>query len=818
MARARQPHRLSASILIALASLSAAHAVAAQPASLMAQSQEIPEEFRAHLFGVPLAVRVELDQQYLGDGQAVVTEDDRIQLIALVAGPDSSGSQSDRDRWLAALSEPLALGSCATACPAGLLGLHYSLEHSLLSISTTDNGTDTAVSRRIALPKGGSTGLMLRNDLAVSAGQGRDATLNYNLELRGSLGPWSTFGRYQYLHSSTRGDYNGHQIDALYAQRELGGQFLRGGLFTTAALSGLRAPSAISASTPLVGAMLGSSDALRVDVGSPALYPIHVTATGPSTVEILRDGQLLATQQIGAGIQPIDTTALPGGIYVIELRVIENGQLRSRDTATVHKPNQWGDLTRRWRYAVHVGRPGGLTASTGAAKDTGLVAGAVVNHLLHPRAVVSASIEQAGGQQAASAGLDWSASDRFSLYGSVQDSSRYGRSLEAQAMYRFGAGSLMLSHAAQLATPTQERESAAQDRTTLTWSQRVGLRGHLTARASTHGQGGSPDLDLGFSRSQTLWGQPAHWRVSVYDRARLAMEGQGRTRGIDLTLNVDLGTPERRINGSLGKRSTATGSDLYARAGLSMRPEASWLDRLSADVSADRRGLGLDLGAGLAHPSLGGDVVLQRSTDGHIGGTLHLSSQVAVGQGHLAVLGRDSAFDNASGIIIDVDSDEPDTVLRAFNSQGVSATLRPGRNFVPVPAYRAGELMLDFDGKAAPSAVLQPATLAYHLNKGGVLHTEVKVLRTVTVMGQVVDAAGAGANAVHVLTAAGRTVSQDGGFFAVEADAGHLQLELKPAGGDGCTLRLDPERLQREGDVLMLGTLSCPSPALPETP
>jgi hypothetical protein len=42
------------------------------PRSLLAQAKGLPSEFEEHFFDVPLAVRVELDQQLLGEAMVVL--------------------------------------------------------------------------------------------------------------------------------------------------------------------------------------------------------------------------------------------------------------------------------------------------------------------------------------------------------------------------------------------------------------------------------------------------------------------------------------------------------------------------------------------------------------------------------------------------------------------------------------------------------------------------------------------------------------------------------------------------------------------------
>lgn len=71
-------------IATALALLFCVGAVAAPapagttPRSLLAQAKGLPKDFDEHFFDVPLAVRIELDQQPLGEAMIVLSRDDRL--------------------------------------------------------------------------------------------------------------------------------------------------------------------------------------------------------------------------------------------------------------------------------------------------------------------------------------------------------------------------------------------------------------------------------------------------------------------------------------------------------------------------------------------------------------------------------------------------------------------------------------------------------------------------------------------------------------------------------------------------------------------
>ncbi len=219
--------RLAAGIgaVVFAASSHAAGLALGELPSLLEQRERMPAEFREHLFGNPLTVRVELDGGYLGDAEVLLHEDNRVQLIGFGEAHDSPLPQTERSRWAEVLAEPMALGVCSQQC-RGLAALHYSLSNSLLSLLTPEGAHKEG--RHVALPERGSHGLIVRNSVAVHGGQEQQTTARYSAELHGSVGRWSTVGSYQYYAQPGSRE---HYLSALYAQRELGDHFVRAGYF-----------------------------------------------------------------------------------------------------------------------------------------------------------------------------------------------------------------------------------------------------------------------------------------------------------------------------------------------------------------------------------------------------------------------------------------------------------------------------------------------------------------------------------------------------------------------------------------------------------
>lgn len=821
---------LATAVMLYCSSTAAPAAPAAlESLTLLDQAGGLPDDFRDHFFDVPLVVRVERDGHFLGDARAVLSRENALSLLEFTDSHGSTQPAAERLLWLQVLALPRPLGACTRACDAGLVRLHYSLESSLLSIATGDAGRVAPRARQQTLPEGGSRGLIVRHQLNAYAGEGRQAAGRYALDLQGSLGEWSLAGNYQL---DRGGDPEGdlrQSIQSLSAQRELRDAFVRVGYFLPNFQGVTRQPRAPGPySGTALGVMAGSSDSLVVDSRAPSLFPVYVTANREGTVEVFRDGSLILAQPLQPGVQTLDTRRLPGGIYEVELRVIEDGRESARETAMIHKPNNWRDPTRRWRYSAFAGIQQDLLDGSSNLDAGHLAAGGILNYLAHPRAVVGVSVQHLDGGNAFAGSVDWQVNDSANLFTNAY-SAQHGQGVDLQGLWRYRHGTLIVSHnrswqerrrpwdASPVATPPRaeraDTRSGWLQSSALGVNHRLGGNSHVAARLSRQrGVSNGMGMDLSFSRRQTLSGSDASWRVSVFDRPANASSGMRRNRGVDFTLNVALGDTGRRYTGSLGSRTaTDGGRSLYASAGAQQDFERGLLRSVGGQASVDGDGLGLSTDALFEHPAMRGDMHLQRSSlRGRSSGGLNLESTLAIGEGRLAVVGAGQAGNTDTGMIVDVSTELAGVGLRAHDSRGGSYVLHPGRNFLPVAAYRTGALQIDFDGRAAPAATIQPATLDYHLNKGGVAYGKVEVLSTFTVMGHLKDAGGEPLAGAHVINHAGRSVAEADGFFALEMSARAPGLEVRHPRVGHCTFELDGTTTRPQGDIWMAGTLACP--------
>jgi len=111
----------------------------------------------------------------------------------------------------------------------------------------------------------------------------------------------------------------------------------------------------------------------------------------------------------------------------------------------IHKPGNWRDPSRRWRYSAFAGVQHSLLDSLDDPNAGAFAAGGIVNYLAHPRAIVGLSAQHLDGENAFAGSLDWQINDRANLYTNAY-SGDHGSGVDLQGMWRYGKGTVIASH------------------------------------------------------------------------------------------------------------------------------------------------------------------------------------------------------------------------------------------------------------------------------------------------------------------------------------------------------------------------------------
>lgn len=786
---------------------------------LFTQAENLPDDFSAHFFDAPLLTKVELDGEYLGDAMILLSRNKTLQLVNFTQSLESKLPAATRGRWAKVLNAPYPLGKCEKACPQDLVSLHYSLATTTLYIATTAADELKSKSRHVVLPEEGSHGLILRNQLNLIGGEVQPWSGYQSLQMEGSVGNWTAQAASQISRSDVEKSETQTRISSLYLQREFPGAMLRSGLFMPDTQGIIRQPvmPGRSSLNTVMGVMGGSSDTLLDSQAQASLYPVYVTANRDSIAEIYRDGVLVNSQPVAAGMQELDTTVLPGGIYGVEVRLIEGGREISRTEETIYKPTSWRNPDRRLQYNLYAGVEKQL-GNNGYNQTEGAGAfGASANYLLHPKVIVGGAVQRNAGSNQAGVSADIQSSMSTRLYGSAGVSDQWGSRFDSQFSWQFQPQtSLMLNHSQSWYQDENSRcsvnscKTVKQHNSGVTVNHRLGNGDSLSLRGTQYSRENGVGVDANWRTRLTIKDTPVSLSLNAFDRP-YSQNGSSRNRGASLNLSFSLGENKRALNASLGSRNDNRGNrEMFASAGMTQYFEQGPIERVNANVTGDSYGLGGNVYSDFKHRYASGSVYAQQSSASKsLSGGLNMNNTLAIGGGKISASHSPESWASHTGMIIDVESDDPAVKLKAWDNQGSSSSLKAGRNFVPVTAWKSGQLQIDHVGNDGPALKIWPAELPYHQNKGGVTSSKVRVMKTVTVIGRVVDHLGEPMSGVKLVNHAGHGISESDGFFVTDMHEHTPELVIHSRDNQQCKVILDPARVKRENNTLMVGDLSC---------
>lgn len=776
--------------------------------TLAEQVTAMPADFREHFYNAPLSTRVYLNGKLLGNAIVVFTDDEHMQLTAFTDAAESTYSEAERQRWYRNLSSPFRLGKCESQCKDGLQAVDYRLSNAQLSIFTA--GSADGKSGWHTLPETAETGLILNNQLSATGGEKQNSALGWLGGFEAGIGNWTAINQFQLDRNSGADASSRYAVSSLYLLRESQNTFYRIGLFMPDSQGVLRQPYSQGGwVSTLVGVMAGSSDALLKDGDTPSLFPVYVTANREGVAQVYRNGTLINTQPVVPGLQTLDTAPLPGGIYEVEIRVLEDGQETSRTTETINKPANWRTPGQRLRYNVFAGRQESLWSNTTNRDEEKPAAGASVNYLVLPALTAGAALQKTGREQQAGLSMDWQIGQQ-QLYGNVWRSSVAGVGFDTQMLWLHDRGNVAVNYSLSRPDSTgwqNDSRRHAIHTTSLSSTWLLSLTDSITGRISHTDRSGAPGLDLSYNTRSMLAGKSINWRLAGYDRPY--REGSTlRNRGAALSMSFSLGTEGRSVSASVGSRSDSQGArDLYASASVNQEWQHAFFRNTSLTATADRHGAGFSTHNQFDAPVATGSFWGQSSSmDNRLSGGVNLGSTLALGGGK-AVMSAQTLHHEGSGLIIDVISDDPTAHLLAYHSGG-STSLSPGKNFIPVNAWKPGNVQLDFPGTEAPPLKIWPQYLDYHMVRGGVQAKEVRVMKTLTVMGRLTDKTGLPLGGARMINHAGHTISESDGIFALELHENNPVINIEHHSGLQCDIHLNPAEQKRE-DMIFMGNVAC---------
>lgn len=782
----------------------------------------IPADFVDHFFNVPLASRIVVDGEYLGEAMILLAKDHRVQLLHFTDTFASNASGATRESIAMALTTWSPLGSCEKrTCNQTFRRIAFDNLSSTLELVRWDDVRATpADEARLAPPP--ATGAIISQRINMVRGVDGNTTGRYWIDLLGSAAGWTFNASAQHERTAlpadpqTRARATGTRVQNAYAQREFKRHFVRAGrffpdalgLYQSAGMAGGRADT-------MTGVMFGSSDSLRMHTETASIYPIYVTATRQAVVEVYRGDTLIHTQQVVPGLQPVDTRPLPGGIYTVDIRVIEDGNLTSSTSHLVYKPTLWLDTSRRWRYNVIAGRTLETFARDGRRRRPEPAIGAAINLLVHPRMILGASATSSRSNHTAGLSLDSEINTWVNVHTALYSESSRWRGLDTQLLFRLPRGSMVVGYSdgrRKNRTPWHD-SSRLERRWSVASNMRVDERTQLTGRVARD-RGDSPGAAFDVSATRDIGGRTSRSsvRLSVFNRPRLVNTRRRRDRGFELAFNLALDRPASAWTASFGRSageepSRDTHATLqYVRQGAAQRPR--WI----ASVTRDSHGLGGNAGYFFDNAYARGDIFAQRSSiEGDATGGLNLENAVALGDGHVTASGDAAVQFSRALMAVDVAGDADSIRVRATDRLTTGAVLKPGRNLLALAPYAAGAINFDIDGDGG-SALLDQRSMTYNVAPGTVKYTRIHAVRTITALGRLVDATGHPLPGALVVNKAGRAVTEASGVFSLELATNDPALVVTLGGDAACRIDHPDGESSAADHLTLLGDVVCALP------
>lgn len=776
---------------------------------LAANMRGLPEDFRRYFYDSELIVQVYLNDTQLFDATVSLKENGDIRLLRTI--DDAQDADADtRTFWKGVLQKGVSVGKCAKNCPSGLMAVQYRLDNSVLKLYTSNYETARARSSYISMPEETLGGVILYNDASVTNMES-SRSWGINSSLTSSFSGWSQKASFESSGTDGKYHYSSSSLYELYTQKELQGSFVRLGFFSPGSDTGNVQTSGFGYDT-VAGAMWSTSDALLVSRDSASAWPVYVNGHNQSIAEVWRDGRLIHTQQLQAGVQALDTRQLPGGIYDITIKIIENGQAVDTQQAQIYKPQSWSDPNKRWRMNLWSGQRRTLTTGDGRVREeTPFSIGGGMDVLAHPRVILgfSGTETEKEHQVRSRANITLSPDDTlFAQYmlGSTEYQSnqnidiRYYRNIP-------GGGSASLFWRSTTTDVYGHRTTSRQEGVTwgsslslrLPWSTSLIIDGQYMDTAWRHGFG----TDVSVTTLGTLSGRDMNFRVSAYDRP--GFHNNRRDHGVSFGVSISLAPAARHTI------STETGMNQnqgYSSLNYQWQPvDDSSIRSLGGGVSYSPQNTVVSGNASVDTPYVSGDAYLQHNTQGNTntaGG--NLSQVLVMGGGRATSVNGNNSRSMESALIVDVDSDDESANVMASGSMA-ETRLKAGRNIVPAELWKKDTLQ--FSASGGESVQVFPSSDSVQMMRGSVKYIRVKAVKTFTLVGMLQDERGSLLKNRYVSTDVSGGVINAEGVLTLDSGVENRKLIVRAEKGLPAMQCELPAGMDKDKKVQFVSAVKC---------
>ncbi|WP_080371470.1 TcfC E-set like domain-containing protein [Vibrio cholerae] len=506
--------------------------------------------------------------------------------------------------------------------------------------------------------------------------------------------------------------------------------------------------SVFGSSRDMIGVSYGTSNATKLRTSRQSDIDVVVLIPADGRVESYRDGRLINTQFLAQGVQTLDTTAFPDGVYEIELKIFQDQQLFSTQKSYIYKSALLNDR----QYKVWAGTAFDKNQLTGD-----WVVGGVLADKINPQTDYNLKGTLTKNQLATEASLT-----RDVGLGALRSGVALDTDGNKAANLSLGMrlGDVSTNHRISWSDRQSENVSTSHSafwRVTPT----TDLNANLTQRWQNQGN----DMMASLGVNQRLdKGWVKDWYITADYTYTEKEDLWGLNLQIPLTTNVRSYVKQNRHNTSAGLNyNYADSQSMVRHASLSADKSFGDNEEASARGYLSFEGDYLSGNAGASWT--------QNNTSSY---SRSNSSQFANLSGSVYLPGGLTSQQQNSAILINVDPQDVGK-LKALTPSGDIMLNKP-QNLVPVSAYSTNRITVDVAEESGQLYQVENASHSITTYPGNIKKVQVKANPIFTVTGRLVDKQGQPLAYQNVLNHLGASFTSDDGVFTLEVSSRNPSL------------------------------------------
>ncbi|MFQ2293907.1 CS1-pili formation C-terminal domain-containing protein [Aeromonas enteropelogenes] len=785
-------------------------------------SSNVPDEFKDSIYDVPLAVRMEVNDHYFSDALITLSKNNIIKLINLENSFEKSKFNDADKKIERRIMDGIALGSCNTDC-VGIVKIEYDPNTSLLAIYTDKANSVSPKSTSFSIPENGATGLVLLSNFSGTKTDKNEAAYSYIGSAATNIGAWTGYSNFNI--SQNAGADTVYVLKDIYGQIDLEHEQLKIGFFTPdyTLSGGTYAALSNKSVSGLFGVSYGTHERFGQYGGSASLIPLTVTANQNGYIEVYKSNQLVGTFPVKAGIQSIPTEGFPDGIYSVDVKLYENGRLVSTSSSEINKAI--GFYGSPFKYKFFAGKESYIGSPSFKKQNESLVQGGSLSYLVNSKLNIGATLLHDDDEVNSALSFSFDASNELRFYNNIYHSSQGEYGGEAQVMY--GVNGFYSSFSTSYDSYGDDVDSDY----TSSVSNKESFRSNLTLSgnldrdqiyATISYDHLSNDKNISFGINYNLDDYlplGSYLTASVNNSIVNGASAWGGTVNISVPIKMGSNGTSYASIGFASQRDSFGKIDNALIADYSNAYVDGVVRNVSVNGSVSDEYINGTLSGTLHtdHTLANGYYSVSQSKSEQISSSsnsvgINLNNALVLGPGAAVLSGGNGLGLSNTGVLIDVESSYDDGGLVAQVEGVGEVKLKPGSNFIPIQPYKNSVISYELSGGGDHGgATFSPLSDKVNLYPGGVAVKKVNVMRTVTVLGRIVDVDNNVLNGIEIRNHAGFAIPESDGIFVLELSVENPQMTVFRK--DTVLCNIDYSQQVKSGNSMLInaGNLKCES-------